>query len=77
MVIPRATTKKKKISLKKLRCYIKKYLINVKQNKEKQKKARNIQKTKSKMTDINAIISIISLNVREIIQPKERLPDSF
>lgn len=56
-----------------------KYSLNGKEHnkeKEKQKQVRNIQKTESKMTDINPIIST-SLNVRGIIQPKERLSDSI
>lgn len=56
-----------------------KYSLNGKEHnkeKEKQKQAKNIQKTESKMTDINPIIST-SLNVRGIIQPKKRLSDSI
>lgn len=58
--------------IKKLKC-IRKYLMQQKSRKggkEEQNYLRHIKKTKSKMADINLTISIITLNVNVLNNPK-------
>ena len=81
MVNSGATTKnitqkvQQKISLRKLKCYFRKYSFRVKESSEREKEEQNrhkAQKTKSKMADVNSTISIITLNVNGLNNPIKR-----
>ena len=70
MVKPRATTKKiaeikcSEKTLKELKCYIRKYLLHIKEKSEgvMQELIRDKQNTLNKMADVNLAILIIALN---------------